>query len=187
MAERGIESEEGWKDYVATMERDGEIVSDLSEMLNVNPLQIKDCVADLLRQDAGRKVAGEPLFDWSDIYGELEEAVSGGRGAEAGVPRGSVRETSGASGSPRSGPQQSNSRPSTGSRKCYACSKYGHVARDCPSRVAKVNQQIAPKEKEPSRDGRSLSSIINEARCMGMKISGKGSEESDLIGEGRVE
>uniref|UniRef100_W6NWP3 Uncharacterized protein n=1 Tax=Haemonchus contortus TaxID=6289 RepID=W6NWP3_HAECO len=58
MAERGIESEEDWKDYVATMERDGEIVSDLSEMLNVNTLQIKDCVADLLRQDADRKVAG---------------------------------------------------------------------------------------------------------------------------------
>ncbi|XGW19063.1 hypothetical protein V3C99_003128, partial [Haemonchus contortus] len=181
MAERGIESEEDWKDYVATMERDGEIVSDLSEMLNVNTLQIKDCVADLLRQDGDRKVAGEPLFDWSDICGELEEAVSGGSGAEAGMPRGSVRETSGASGSPKSGPQQSNSRSSTDSRKCYACSKYGHVARDCPGRVAKVNQ-IAPKEKELSRDGRSLSSIINEARCMGMKISGKGSEESDLIG-----
>uniref|UniRef100_A0A7I4YAN1 CCHC-type domain-containing protein n=1 Tax=Haemonchus contortus TaxID=6289 RepID=A0A7I4YAN1_HAECO len=96
--------------------------------------------------------------------------------------RGSVRETSVASGSPKSGPQQSDSRPSTGSRKCYACSKYGHVARDCPGRVAKVNQ-IEPKEKEPSRDGRSLSSIINEARCMGMKLSGKGTEESDLIGE----
>ncbi|XGW19064.1 hypothetical protein V3C99_003128 [Haemonchus contortus] len=431
MAERGIESEEDWKDYVATMERDGEIVSDLSEMLNVNTLQIKDCVADLLRQDGDRKVAGmleskaqeslsynharqdnrplqeslyltgptfaeswrrrsaeeaapkqecpgtdvnlqlvnylramtcadpgifrgaknesftqfvrkfkrkyqgvitceatlvdiladdhlagraknvflslpgrvkeqgldavvaemtkllacdstasrlraltelkhlrmrpnkdvaefcvvlEDLSRQANPQGALEErslelaqilldnlsswpehfqlvgalhnvepsrayeevkrlalsieqsklilakrreyslpswktrAVQYNCNREPGFGdkeahyRGSVRETSGASGSPKSGPQQSNSRSSTDSRKCYACSKYGHVARDCPGRVAKVNQ-IAPKEKELSRDGRSLSSIINEARCMGMKISGKGSEESDLIGE----
>uniref|UniRef100_A0A7I4YBJ5 Uncharacterized protein n=1 Tax=Haemonchus contortus TaxID=6289 RepID=A0A7I4YBJ5_HAECO len=75
MAERGIESEEDWKDYVATMERDGEIVSDLSEMLNVNTLQIKDCVADLLRQDADRKVAGmlEPKAQESLSYNHARQ------------------------------------------------------------------------------------------------------------------
>nr|CDJ93655.1 unnamed protein product [Haemonchus contortus] len=160
MAERGIESEEDWKDYVATMERDGEIVSDLSEMLNVNTLQIKDCVADLLRQDADRKVAGmlEPKAQESLSYNHarqdnrpLQESLylTGPTFAE------SWRRRSAEEAAPK---------------------------QEGPGRVAKVNQ-IEPKEKEPSRDGRSLSSIINEARCMGMKISGKGSEESDLIGE----
>ncbi|XGW16660.1 hypothetical protein V3C99_001814, partial [Haemonchus contortus] len=365
MAERGIESEEDWKDYVATMERDGEIVSDLSEMLNVNTLQIKDCVADLLRQDADRKVAGmlepkaqeslsynharqdnrplqESLYSTGPTFAEswrrrsAEEAVPKqeypgtdvnlqrkyqgvitceatlvdiladdhlagraknvflslpGRVKERGLdavvaemtkllacdstasrlraltelkhlrmrpnqdvaefcvvledlsrqanPQGALEERSlelaqilldnlsswpehfqlvGAlnnvepsrayeevkrlalsieqsklilakrreysSPSWKTRALQYNGRRESGfdDKATPYRGSYGHVARDCPGRVAKVNQ-IEPKEKEPSRDGRLLSSIINEARCMGMKLSGKGTEESDLIGE----
>uniref|UniRef100_A0A7I5E7W1 Integrase catalytic domain-containing protein n=1 Tax=Haemonchus contortus TaxID=6289 RepID=A0A7I5E7W1_HAECO len=365
MAERGIESEEDWKDYVATMERDGEIVSDLSEMLNVNTLQIKDCVADLLRQDADRKVAGmlepkaqeslsynharqdnrplqESLYLTGPTFAEswrrrsAEEAapkqegpgtdvnlqrkyqgvitcedtlvdiltddhLAGraknvflslpGRVKEQGLdavvaemtkllacdstasrpraltelkhlrmrpnqdvtefyvvledlsrqvnPQGALEERSlelaqilldnlsswpehfqliGAlhnvepsrayeevkrlalsieqsklilakrreyslpSWKTRAVQYNCNREPGFGDKEAHYRGSYGHVARDCPGRVAKVNQ-IEPKEKEPSRDGRSLSSIINEARCMRMNITGKGSEENDLIGK----
>ncbi|XGW10145.1 hypothetical protein V3C99_011988 [Haemonchus contortus] len=57
LTERGIENEEDWKNYVATTERDGKIVSDIKEMLNVNTLHIKVCVADPLKHGMGKKVA----------------------------------------------------------------------------------------------------------------------------------
>uniref|UniRef100_A0A7I5E7L1 HD_domain domain-containing protein n=1 Tax=Haemonchus contortus TaxID=6289 RepID=A0A7I5E7L1_HAECO len=58
LTERGIENEEDWKNYVATMERDGKIVSDIEEILNVNTLHTKVCVTDPLKHGMGKKVAG---------------------------------------------------------------------------------------------------------------------------------
>ncbi|KAK5975939.1 hypothetical protein GCK32_004912, partial [Trichostrongylus colubriformis] len=58
LTERKIECEEDWDEYVATMERDGELLAELSHMLNVNIFQIKDSVAALLRHGENQKAEG---------------------------------------------------------------------------------------------------------------------------------
>ncbi|KAK6055522.1 zinc knuckle [Cooperia oncophora] len=67
-------------------------------------------------------------------------------------------------------------------RKCYHCSKYGHIARECPSRMGNVNHR--DRKKFPSKNEETkLSSIIERNRSMGMKARRKRSDDSDLIGK----
>ncbi|XGW13384.1 hypothetical protein V3C99_000035, partial [Haemonchus contortus] len=65
-------------------------------------------------------------------------------------------------------------------RKCYRCSKYGHVARDCPVRTARVNQ-IEPRDVPPPRKDKPLSAIVSSARCMGLAVREK--SVPDLVGD----
>ncbi|KAK6044205.1 zinc knuckle [Cooperia oncophora] len=67
-------------------------------------------------------------------------------------------------------------------RKCYHCSKYGHIARECPSRMGNVNHR--DRKKFPSENGETkVSSIIKQNHSMGVKIQKRRSEKSDLIGK----
>ncbi|KAK6016934.1 zinc knuckle [Ostertagia ostertagi] len=88
-------------------------------------------------------------------------------------------DTSRTGGTTRRELQEPMSRSLTESRKCYRCSKYGHVARDCPLRAARVNT-IEPKDMAPSQKDETLASIVSRARCMGLAV--KASSANDLIG-----
>ncbi|RCN31034.1 hypothetical protein ANCCAN_23186, partial [Ancylostoma caninum] len=79
LSQRGIGTEAEWRDYVRTMERDGEVISDLCEMLNTDTLQLKEAVAELQQQarmgvgrTTGQNEGQQPLFDWKDIARGLE-------------------------------------------------------------------------------------------------------------------
>ncbi|VDL83320.1 unnamed protein product [Nippostrongylus brasiliensis] len=64
-----------------------------------------------------------------------------------------------------------------GGRKCYKCSRHGHIARDCPQRVSRVNritQQLETEEAE------SLSEIIRKARCS--EVSAQADVDEELLG-----
>ncbi|EYC16539.1 hypothetical protein Y032_0033g2710 [Ancylostoma ceylanicum] len=68
LSERGIESEEDWAQYVRTLERDGDMLAELCDILNTDMLQIVDVVKDTKARaescDAGRNgnVAEEPAL-----------------------------------------------------------------------------------------------------------------------------
>ncbi|VDL67098.1 unnamed protein product [Nippostrongylus brasiliensis] len=54
---RGIDSGEEWHSYISTMERNGEIVAEICEMLNADVLQVKDEIAALREAvNAGKAV-----------------------------------------------------------------------------------------------------------------------------------
>ncbi|XGW04098.1 hypothetical protein V3C99_015331, partial [Haemonchus contortus] len=74
LTQRGIESCEEWHEYINTMERDGEVLAGICEMLNTDVLQVKRNVASLQRE-AGRKdeaMEVQDAFDWTDICRSLE-------------------------------------------------------------------------------------------------------------------
>ncbi|KAK6033860.1 zinc knuckle [Cooperia oncophora] len=67
-------------------------------------------------------------------------------------------------------------------RKCYRCSKQGHIARECPSRMENVNHR--DRKKFPLENGETkVSSIIKQNHSMGVNIQKRRSEKSDLIGK----
>ncbi|VDO25396.1 unnamed protein product, partial [Heligmosomoides polygyrus] len=74
-------------------------------------------------------------------------------------------------------------------RKCYNCSNYGHIGRECPRRAARVNQIMDGSTAQPkSKETEPLSAIIDRVRSMGVQL-GKGNDKSppnDLIGERMV-
>ncbi|EYC31069.1 hypothetical protein Y032_0004g1936 [Ancylostoma ceylanicum] len=67
------------------------------------------------------------------------------------------------------------------SRKCYNCSKYGDIGRDCPRRSTRVNQidcgTVVPVDKE-----RKLSEIIRDVRSLEMSVKRGESSDEGLIG-----
>ncbi|EYB99735.1 hypothetical protein Y032_0120g912 [Ancylostoma ceylanicum] len=85
LSERGIESEEDWAQYVSTIERDGDMLAELCDILNTDMLQIVDVVKDTKARaescEAGRNgnVAQEPALDaikngadWTVLRARLE-------------------------------------------------------------------------------------------------------------------
>ncbi|KIH43556.1 zinc knuckle, partial [Ancylostoma duodenale] len=52
-----------------------------------------------------------------------------------------------------------------GSRRCYQCSIYGHLARECPKRRFEENERV----KNSSQKEDSVSAIINKARNLAVK------------------
>ncbi|VDO68663.1 unnamed protein product [Heligmosomoides polygyrus] len=63
MEQRGIDSVDEWRNYLRTMERDGELMAEVAEMLNTDVLQVKEAVAVLQKKSDGEQVLeGEPLL-----------------------------------------------------------------------------------------------------------------------------
>ncbi|KAK6031379.1 hypothetical protein OSTOST_02472 [Ostertagia ostertagi] len=113
------------------------------------------------------------------------EAITEMRGTSRGPDseeRSSNREPSSrAAGGPRkTDGTQGSCRVLTESRKCYNRSKYGHVVRECPLRVARVSH-IEPKHEAPTEKDETLSSRVNRTRCLGMAVKENGSSANDLI------
>ncbi|KAK6025738.1 zinc knuckle [Ostertagia ostertagi] len=71
--------------------------------------------------------------------------------------------------------QQGSSRESVENRKCYRCSKFGHIAKDCPQLSARVNQL---------KGEMTVSEIIRQARNLEMTVK-KECGNRDLVG-GRI-
>ncbi|KAK6016362.1 zinc knuckle [Ostertagia ostertagi] len=79
-------------------------------------------------------------------------------------------------------------------RRCYNCQKIGHIGKDCPLKRPQVNK-IANKpsrkpalpletvgKKEADKEHRSISSIITDARSLGVRCELAGKEETLLVG-----
>ncbi|KAK6031471.1 zinc knuckle [Ostertagia ostertagi] len=76
--------------------------------------------------------------------------------------------------------ERDNREPAQG-KKCYQCSRFGHIARECPSRAVRVNR--ASQMKTQSEDGETkMSSMIQRGRSLGMTTQGRGAGKTDLIG-----
>ncbi|KAK6021093.1 zinc knuckle, partial [Ostertagia ostertagi] len=68
-------------------------------------------------------------------------------------------------------------------RKCFNCSKLGHIARNCPLRRPVVNNRVEkPAKTKDNKEGTRISDLMRQARSMGMVVE-KGSAETDLVGE----
>uniref|UniRef100_A0A7I4YYJ7 Transposase n=1 Tax=Haemonchus contortus TaxID=6289 RepID=A0A7I4YYJ7_HAECO len=70
---RGIESCEEWHEYINTMERDGEALAGICDMLNTDVLQVKRNVASPKRETGRKDEATEVqgAFDWTNICRSL--------------------------------------------------------------------------------------------------------------------
>ncbi|KAK6062054.1 hypothetical protein COOONC_00275 [Cooperia oncophora] len=78
LAQRVIESEQEWREYVRTVEKDGELINELCKHLDTDVFQLKRTVD----RDAARPPmwmsrhccrVGEALFDWSEICAQLAD------------------------------------------------------------------------------------------------------------------
>ncbi|KAK6030980.1 zinc knuckle [Ostertagia ostertagi] len=297
LVSRGIESRDDWRDYIETMERDGEVLADICDILNTDVLLVKKEVEKLQAVVKSKEALdkGDNVFDWTDVCRSLEatfgEPSEGGMGrrqirktGSAGKPGSAMEERSleyaqilldnlagwpehfqlvgalhkvephraynevkqlalsieqsklmlaanrraagaswknrsahyrenradrefdhprdlGRQVSPRSevhgledrglhdsahAPHRSNkTMPSQGtseSKKCYSCSRYGHISRDCPQRKARVNQ-IGHKEQAQVKEKATVSRIIEQARSLGMAVKNARVKRSALIGD----
>ncbi|KAK6031205.1 zinc knuckle [Ostertagia ostertagi] len=70
------------------------------------------------------------------------------------------------------GVQEPSSRPLAESKRCYNCSRYGHIGRECPQRATRVNQ-IGKNEQQEGRGKATLSSIADQARSHAGKMTEK--------------
>ncbi|KAK6017749.1 zinc knuckle [Ostertagia ostertagi] len=66
----------------------------------------------------------------------------------------------------------------TEDRKCYKCSRYGHIARNCPQPSIRVNHV----RKQDNVEKKTLSEIINQARSLGMRVKRECGNADELVG-----
>ncbi|EYB96268.1 hypothetical protein Y032_0152g2895 [Ancylostoma ceylanicum] len=70
------------------------------------------------------------------------------------------------------------------SRKCYNCSKYGHIARNCPLREGRSSDvRRDGREEHRKREEKSLSYLIQKVRSMGMEVRQRQTERAEVIGK----
>ncbi|KAK5971832.1 hypothetical protein GCK32_013478 [Trichostrongylus colubriformis] len=183
LTERKIECEEDWDEYVATMERDGELLAELSHMLNVNIFQIKDSVAALLRHGENQKAEGAfsavGPFGYGNPGAQSESLQD--RSADNDVHPQRIGPTADTRRTAKRDAHESSSRAAADSKKCYNCSKYGHVARECPLRATRVNH-IDTKDAVTDCKDTTLSSIVSRVKSMGMAVRENELTSRDLIG-----
>ncbi|KAK6044692.1 zinc knuckle, partial [Cooperia oncophora] len=80
-------------------------------------------------------------------------------------------------------PNKASLKPSNSdARKCYTCSRYGHISRDCPKRTTRVSQ-IEHKRSDQGKERATLSAIINQARSLGIAVKEGKPMKSTLIGD----
>ncbi|EYC16536.1 hypothetical protein Y032_0033g2708 [Ancylostoma ceylanicum] len=70
----------------------------------------------------------------------------------------------------------------TGTRKCFNCSRFGHIGRDCPQRRAQVKQIVEKLPLDASRGSKRMSQILEKARSMGLRTKSTVVEKKPLIG-----
>ncbi|KAK5981123.1 hypothetical protein GCK32_022514, partial [Trichostrongylus colubriformis] len=173
LTERKIECEEDWEEYVVTMERDGELLAELSRMLNVNIFQIKDSVEALMRHSENHRAEG--AFSAAGAVRQARSVDKDVRPQHVG-PTADTRRTV------KRGSYESSGRVPGDNKKCYNCSKYGHVAKECPLRATRVNH-IETKDAVTKCKDTTLSSIVSRVKSMGMAVRENESAASDLIGD----
>uniref|UniRef100_A0A7I5E602 RNA-directed DNA polymerase n=1 Tax=Haemonchus contortus TaxID=6289 RepID=A0A7I5E602_HAECO len=68
-------------------------------------------------------------------------------------------------------------------RKCFNCSKFGHIARNCPLGRPVVNNIVENRAKtKDNRKGARISDLVRQTRAMGMVVE-KGSATTNLVGK----
>ncbi|EYB97083.1 hypothetical protein Y032_0143g2375 [Ancylostoma ceylanicum] len=67
-------------------------------------------------------------------------------------------------------------------RKCFNCSRFGHIGRDCPQRRAQVKQIVEKLPLDTSRGSKCMSQILEKARSMGLRTKPTVVEKKPLIG-----
>ncbi|KAK6041588.1 zinc knuckle [Cooperia oncophora] len=65
------------------------------------------------------------------------------------------------------------------SRKCYTCSRYGHLSRDCPQRTTRVSKV----ELKGSGKGLQCQALFNQASSLGIAVKDENWSKSTLIGD----
>ncbi|VDP03585.1 unnamed protein product [Heligmosomoides polygyrus] len=94
--ERGIDTVEEWENYLSKTEADGEIITDLCQILNTGTLQIREAIENM-REDlekARREHASddEDNIDWTSVCASLsatldpDERSSTNHGGSGSVP-----------------------------------------------------------------------------------------------------
>ncbi|KAK6059239.1 zinc knuckle [Cooperia oncophora] len=69
-------------------------------------------------------------------------------------------------------------------RRCYNCSRFGHIGKDCPLRRTTV-KQIGNRAQKSGKSEKSdeLARILNKARSLGVKVDMNEDEKRPLVGQ----
>ncbi|EYC41411.1 hypothetical protein Y032_0569g65 [Ancylostoma ceylanicum] len=71
----------------------------------------------------------------------------------------------------------------TEARKCFSCSEWGHISRECPLKREQVREVVQnPTTTVEHANGRRISQILNSARSLGVKATCRGLGAQPLIG-----
>ncbi|VDP37330.1 unnamed protein product [Heligmosomoides polygyrus] len=157
---RGAETIDDWDQYLRTMEKDGEMLAQIAGILNVDVLQIVKAVKEVkATADAG----AEPKAS-------QKSATEGGRSATQTGPKQTGR-----------GNAVNQQRNST-AKRCYNCSRFGHVSRECPEKNFRVEKITENKVLDEH-----VSQLIESARSMGVRAPEDRAQElspgSPLVGK----
>ncbi|VDL72315.1 unnamed protein product [Nippostrongylus brasiliensis] len=125
-----------------------------------------------------------PSIGRSNGGGYLREATSAPYRGDRDSETGSTRERNVQNNSVS---EARNGTAGNANRKCYNCAKYGHIGRECPRRVAKVNHIVNGRTNNDKADeNESLADIIDRVRSLGVRAERGNAPMKDLVGEKMV-